>query len=496
MGNLSVKLKDIYFGIPDGAAEAQNENFEELFYDQNNKYEELMNNNEKFLVIGSKGTGKTYLAHYAMIKSPKTRMKKMVDANDFSIYKLANLYTDEINNDLIYALCKWFLLDKIAHMLIEKHKIKSFVPLCKMNRLKKIVEQYDNDDFFKIMRKTGKKSIDKGYSSEKENDEKFKRNANIRSSEEKSFEAERKKFFELINTYENLIFKCFSKKDDLLLIIDDLDEIEKDKDKIGDIIINLIRATQNYNFKSCKGKKKIILLLRTDILNELQGQNANINKIKTSCSVELYWLFDSMTDQYKHPLMSMVLHKIKVSCPQLRELDNKKLFMELFPEKINSKPPLDYLLDYGFGRPRDIITFLNHTKNICPEDNAFSAVALKEARKLYSDDFYNEMLNQASFYKKKEFVKECLNLLAAMKQITFSYEEIKKVYMENSQSYTSIEDIDSALTFLYKIGAIGNVWKANKKSHSCWAYKKDAMDDVDLSKKFTIHYGLRKKFSI
>ena len=49
---------------------------------------------------------------------------------------------------------------------------------------------------------------------------------------------------------------------------------------------------------------------------------------------------------------------------------------------------------------------------------------------------------------------------------------------------------------MYKIGAIGNVWKSKgNKIHTGWAYKKDAMDDVDLSKKFTIHYGLRKKFS-
>ena len=61
---MAVKLKDIYLGVPDGATEAESKNFEELFYDPNNKYDELMDNEEKFLVIGNKGAGKTYLAKY------------------------------------------------------------------------------------------------------------------------------------------------------------------------------------------------------------------------------------------------------------------------------------------------------------------------------------------------------------------------------------------------------------------------------------------------
>ena len=65
----SVKLNELFLGISDGAVEAKEEKFEELFYDPYNKYNELMSNNEKFLVLGNKGTGKTYLANYIMKKS-------------------------------------------------------------------------------------------------------------------------------------------------------------------------------------------------------------------------------------------------------------------------------------------------------------------------------------------------------------------------------------------------------------------------------------------
>lgn len=79
----NTKLKDLYLGTPDGAMEAQNEKFEELFFDPNNKYEELIKNDEKFLVIGSKGTGKTYLANYVLSKSPKNQNAELIQATDF-----------------------------------------------------------------------------------------------------------------------------------------------------------------------------------------------------------------------------------------------------------------------------------------------------------------------------------------------------------------------------------------------------------------------------
>ena len=211
-----------------------------------------------------------------------------------------------------------------------------------------------------------------------------KRGLNLGIAQGLSVEAERKKFYELINSYEKLVFQSLSRSDDVLLIIDDLDEIEENRDKAGDIIVALINVAKEYNLKvkHYKGKVKIILLLRSDILSELQVKNANLNKIKTSCSVELYWLFDSMSEQYRHPLISMVLHKIKASCPEYRNEDNRKLFNELFPEHIDNKRPLDYLLDYGFGRPRDIIIYLNHTKREFPEDTFFFGCCIERVEKI------------------------------------------------------------------------------------------------------------------
>ena len=59
-----IKLKNIYFGRADGSQEAEDENFENLFYKGNKKYDLLNENIDKFIISGRKGTGKTILAKY------------------------------------------------------------------------------------------------------------------------------------------------------------------------------------------------------------------------------------------------------------------------------------------------------------------------------------------------------------------------------------------------------------------------------------------------
>lgn len=100
-------------------------------------------------------------------------------------------------------------------------------------------------------------------------------------------------------------------------------------------------------------------------------------------------------------------------------------------------------------------------------------------------------------FTKVVYSTQCLKLIAGIKRPSFSYSDIQTLYEENRTSYSEIDNLDDALHFPYELGAIGNAWKSKKGKHrTCWYYKIDAIDEVDLSQNFTIHYGLRKKFSL
>lgn len=146
-----VKLKDLYMGLPDGEVEARDKRFQELFFDPNNKYNEIINSNEKFLIIGSKGTGKTYLSKYIVEQSPSKQTCIIVDPKNFWICKLINIDEQELTNDYISVLCKWFLLYEIANSLLNKHRWLKHLPRCKLNKLRKFMLEYNDDTFYKIV---------------------------------------------------------------------------------------------------------------------------------------------------------------------------------------------------------------------------------------------------------------------------------------------------------------------------------------------------------
>ena len=69
-----IRLKDIDLGSIDGDYESKNVHFEDYFYNRHTDYDLIKNEKNKFLIIGRKGSGKTYLSKYLayMIKKKDT----------------------------------------------------------------------------------------------------------------------------------------------------------------------------------------------------------------------------------------------------------------------------------------------------------------------------------------------------------------------------------------------------------------------------------------
>lgn len=502
----SLKLKDIYLGIPDGETEARKENILELFFDSNGLYNSLNDNQDKFMIIGNKGSGKSYFAHYYCKKQEKGQMRIIIDSQNYLLTDLSyNSFSGYENKGVVFALCKWFILNNLADAIICKHPKKKWIPLTKIKRLFEFKKQYNDDKLYKIIKGSYETSISSEVGVGKSN--------NITDVTENSiqgalsnqntvaYEMVPKQFFEIISTLERYVIEAISLEDDISLVFDNLDELDKrlvDNPTDNDIILNLIKVTREYTnlFIDKKRKVRIILLLRTDVLNKLQVFDGNLSKIKKSCGIELYWLTVDKTAPEEHPLIKMLLHKIKVKNATAAIMTDRDLFNSLFPETIDNKTPLEHLLSYSCGRPRDIIVYLNHVIEQYGNKNAFYALDLKEMRKSYASDFYDELLNQSSFHKEPAFINESLKLISSVKRPTFTYELLESYYTTNKSYYPNIIELKEAVEFLYEMGAIGNSWIKNEKTCTAWSYRKDSMQTIDFSLRLTIHYALRKKFSL
>src|SRR5690606_38646288 len=241
--------------------------------------------------------------------------------------------------------------------------------------------------------------------------------------------------------------KSMSGRKETVLIYDDLDELEEKTDEDSNyypILISMLETVKDINLllkENGKKKSKFIILLRTDIIDNLHRYSSNSNKLITGSKVDLYWISKNYQSPEKHPLMEMLLNKIKISVPKYKYLDESTLYRLLFPKKIDNKEVIDYLINYSYGRPRDLISYLSIVIDNYPNSQFFDPRYFKDCAKEYSKWFYNELENEISISHNREMLFDCLRLINDLKRRTFHYDMIEEYFLENKSNYSNIKDL-------------------------------------------------------
>lgn len=128
-----------------------------------------------------------------------------------------------------------------------------------------------------------------------------------------------KSYFAVVDNMENIVMELM-KDVSLALIFDDIDEytekISEDK-KFQLFLIKIIEIIYEVNEDLCNytsGDSKIILLIRSDIIDSLQTNSSNINKIIIDSQILLNWIgkMDGGKPE-NNPLFDLILTKIKNS---------------------------------------------------------------------------------------------------------------------------------------------------------------------------------------
>ncbi|MFZ7942533.1 ATP-binding protein [Neobacillus sp. 19] len=503
-----VRLRDIFIGNVDGEEESERYNFEQLFYNKDSKYDEIMSPN-KFIISGRKGTGKTYLAKYIIKKCSEKQIScKLLKKEDFKLQKFLDLQYRDLKEDELPLFWKWTFLLQMANVMLSEQKIKTKIPWSSSNKLKKFIKLKYPDGVFRL------KDFNKTQSrkSNLTGNQKITGQsiaATIEDLNSVSSNYGQREYFESLNSLESLVFKCLVKHKDIILIYDDLDDLE---DSINNhhfyckLLISMLEMIQYYNRKFQRIKKnntKIIALLRSDIIDDIHSNSSNSNKLTSEGRVNLYWIDKIYQSPEEHPLMEMILNKIKKSLNNNSNLTNKELYKLYFPKKIRGKEVIDYLLDYSFGRPRDIVSYLNFIKSTNPEEYSFEPNSFLDCSQKYSRWFTDELKNEISINEHKNMILNGLQLINNFKRQNFSYSQIDLFYERNKGDYPNIVNLKETLKYLYKLGVIGNSWRHGKPKPDgsynyrySWGYRDDASEVPNFSNTFVVHYGFRKHFSL
>lgn len=500
----TIKLSDIFIGKADGLAEAKRRDFTALFYNGNKNYNLLKDDESKFIISGRKGTGKTILAKYYEKEMQKEEcLVKFVNGNDILLRHIKEVGAEELDDRYIPSFIKYIILSEIATMLIDNKKkiIKKFGLLERKavkkiyKSLEKIVLQRRYQSNYRIS--DFSKQIEEELSTEL-SDEKIGSKLNSKIGSIRTENYTRNNYFETIDRMERIVL-FIMRQARVAIILDDIDEyaekLEEDT-KFKLFLIKLIEIIYELNediHQNTKTENKIILLLRSDIIDKLQSISCNINKIIVDSQILLNWIGKIDVNNPEHNLLlDLILTKIKNSHQSLKGLNTREVYEKFFPNKINGVDTIKYIFRRSHGRPRDVVNLLNIIRRDNPDASSFEERFFLAAEKEYSRIFKDELKNEASLTYNSDKINYCFRLVTLIGKTVFTMEDVNAAVSEcKKHDNLNIESKDFIDT-MYEIGAIGNYRDINGRKVYLFKYREDGCEEPDYRYKFVVHQGLRK----
>lgn len=486
-----VKLKDFNFGDVSGSDESREEKFQELFYDENSKYELTLLDEKKFIIYGRKGTGKTLLASYILEKyrSDKIKFYKLVSYDDYILEKLKEFKYENIKKEEQSLFWRYVFLQQFVELIKESSEKLSWWQMIQRKKLYNFVERVEKQ-FLDVIQFVDEDKIEEGLGSgfsieaEKVGVSASSNNVQISTTQRTSVESP---YFKKYRSIENeIVTYLTNSRGTYTVFFDDMDRLEEmmDKEEFYYLMISMINGAHALN-KILPQKSKVVLLLRSDVVKMLHGRSGDINKPITSGGFELRW-YETNARASNSPLMKMVFHKMKQSIDEDIKLSDIK---ERFFGKKEST--LLYLMERTFGRPRDLVSFLNIYKNNFPDDNRITRNHLEMIEKEYSNWFHNEICNELKITGRFEEIDRVMKFISELGQGRFVGHKLVDFMEKRDGDTTNLVEL---LSILVSVGALG-VELPNRNIEFRYRYY-NIDKPVNIHTKFVVHHGLRSVLSI
>lgn len=492
---MPIELKRLNVGKAE--AEAENTSSNHLLTEVFEDYLDVLNaieRDDRFIVIGRKGTGKSAIAQYynfeiqdqsnfftSFINSQNIKLQSLIQTGKTLKLKHA-LDADPLN------IFKWIILVSMAELLMKNEGVKHLPQFGSLQ------------EFFKV--NSGFVSL--GGAELEETILRHKGNVNIEalgkflkanfgqefSSDQRLVKAP---FIAIIPELEkvlNLLLKNeFSKGNKYTIIFDDLDLLFQDSSS-SDTLAELIRLVKFYNisfFNIADTDVKILIFIRPDQLKRLSYQ-ADINKILQSYSVSLQWYTQTVFHEGEEflPLYKFINDRIRNSLfnndvSPYRQSDWDILIDSSdFPNLSSFK----YVLDHTLYRPRDLINLVNELKKKFPDKKMpIGKRFLDTAIESYSTILGEEVINELAMTYSSNEIDAIINFFRNVSD-EFPASEFRSFLKAHS-----LEPEETVLN-LYKYGIIG-IRNLSSTLYSHWGLEFQLNEDSKIIK----HPGLKKFFS-
>lgn len=290
--------------------------------------------------------------------------------------------------------------------------------------------------------------------------------------------------------------RCLLFFDELELFWSRPDQKERDLFLIRDLLQSVARV--NRNLGSNSASFVVYASVRSEVLEEVNRVGPEIARDVQDFGAHVDWNVRAVAD--KQPILQIVEAKVQASEIEAGLLPTEDVWAAYFPEPTHGRPIKDHLLDVAMFKPRNIVSRLNLAKFHDAESHFFSADALEETNSKFSSSVWREMEEEMLVIYSPKQVQKLKSLLTGFK-ISFKVQDFESRVQNLSQIDPSVadgfrtrSDIVSALTSMYRIGALGNRFTTmqgkKRVTRDRWVFRE--YDAPTIDENFVVHESLRK----
>ena len=475
------------FGNPDGLYD---KNLENYFLDQD--YWKKIIEENKYFVIGRKGTGKSAIYNWIYNRQfEKAILISNLSFRSFPFEKLLKLSDDDFSRPNQYqSIWKYIILSEFAKQIVldqhyqpELDEYKELVEFVNLKFGKNLNDLHSTITTHTQKTETGLqyKGLGPKFGSEK--------TLNIDDGLDNISEINMRLEFLILQNLHN-------SQRTYLIQFDQLDDnytLYIDNRKFFEALISLFKVIYalNSTIDSYSSKAKIIGYLRSDIFYQFSSHDPDSAKFDYH-TYHINWAITNKADWANPPLLQLINARIENS---VEELDGKSSFFYIFNRNFiklyeNGKliEPFRYIIHRTFHRPRDLVQFCIKVKEQAEVMNKLDYETFKAAEKEYSSWLIDELKNEIS--PVIPATDTLFTFLRTLGTKPFTSEQFKKNFIGNRNKNIN-KSPQALLRYLYELGIIQNI-NFSKSRVEFYSIIRNEKSSYEPKMKAELHSGLIK----
>jgi len=437
---------------------------------------------EKYLFLGYKGAGKSYIAERLelTLADDETQFVKVVSLGDFPFTPFSKIIRGDSEPETKYpSAWSWILLIYLVESFSKDAAMVHVDPVMFQDTVKafRLMGLAPAGNPAAIVRTSAKNNFTLALPGRLASYD-WSGSEQKSASELPSFVASLKE-----------MMRSARSKSIHYLIIDGLDDVLTSREvqykSLSALIFEVSRLNRHFASSGCPAR--IIVLCRTDIFERIPG--ANKNKIRQDDAVELDWYHDP-----REPMASLLVKiaQLRTSRSLGPEID---LFRDLLPLKIDETETARYLLDSTRHTPRDFLRLLSHIQEFASHRRATINQVKSGLREYSIKYFLPEIQDELSGYATPEEITSIINALSKLRKRDFSLSQL----IDSASSL--IEPIGAKRIYeicevLFNCSALGNI-QHRPGGNTYYTFKfRNRHSSFNENENIMLHKGLWKALNL